>query len=74
MSIEYNPNGLLDAVISKNGLKNDAALARFLRVAPPVISKTRRFKLPVGAGMVLKCHEIGGMPVPAIREFVGGEA
>lgn len=74
MSAEYNPGGLLDAIKAKHLLKNDAALARFLRVAPPVISKTRRCKLPVGAGMVLKCHEIGGMPVPEIREFVGGEA
>lgn len=71
---EYNANGLMDAVTEKNKLKNDAALARFLGVAHPVISKVRHNRLPVGATMILKCHEIGGIAIPAIRAFVGGEA
>jgi hypothetical protein len=72
--LKYDPNGLLDAVIAKHKLKNDAAIARFLGVAPPVISKTRGFTLPVGPTMILKLHEIAGMEVPAIRAFVGGAA
>jgi hypothetical protein len=70
----YDPNGLLDAVMEKHDLNNDAALARFFGVAAPVISKIRNFRLPVGASMILKCHEIGCMTLPEIRWFVGGRA
>jgi plasmid maintenance system antidote protein VapI len=69
-----NPNGLMDAVMQKLGAKNDAALARGLQVAPPVISKIRHGRLPVGPAMILKCHEIAGLPVPTIRGFIGGAA
>jgi hypothetical protein len=36
---DYDPNRVLDAIIRKLRLKNDAALSRVLEVAPPVISK-----------------------------------
>ncbi|MCE2832276.1 MAG: hypothetical protein LW709_09535 [Oxalobacteraceae bacterium] len=39
--IAYDPNNLLDSLIEKLHLKNDAALSRALEVAPPVISKIR---------------------------------
>ncbi|MES2077022.1 MAG: hypothetical protein V4462_15530, partial [Pseudomonadota bacterium] len=45
----YNPNRVLDAIIEKLQLKNDAALSRALEVAPPVISKIRHNTLPIGA-------------------------
>jgi len=35
---EYNPNRLLDSLIERFHLKNDAALSRALEVTPPVIS------------------------------------
>jgi hypothetical protein len=70
----YNPNGLLDAVATALKAKNDAALARSLKVQPPVLSKIRHHKLPVGPSFILKCHEIAGIPVATIRGFVGGEA
>ena len=35
----YDPNRLLDTLLEKMHLKNDAALSRALEVAPPVISK-----------------------------------
>jgi hypothetical protein len=72
MEIEYNPNGLLDEVIRKCQLKNDAALARQLGVPPPVISKTRHNKLIIGSSLILKIHEMCDMPVREIRSFVGG--
>lgn len=70
----YNPNGLMDAVMAQHALINDAALARKLGVAPPVISKIRRYGMPVGASMILKLHEICGVPVAEIRSFIGGAA
>jgi hypothetical protein len=70
----YDPNGLLDAVMEKHGLKNDAALAHFLKVAPPLVSKARHKRMPVGSSLILKCIEIGGMTLQEIRGFVGGRA
>lgn len=50
----YDPNRLLDAIIERLNLKNDAALSRALEVAPPVISKIRHARLPVGASMLIR--------------------
>jgi plasmid maintenance system antidote protein VapI len=66
----YNPNGLLDALLAKKALKNDAALARELKVAPPVISKIRHGRLPVGARLILTIHETFDMPVRDIRAAI----
>ena len=57
---------LLDAVMAKLDLKNDAALARALEVAPPVISKIRHGRLPVGATILIRMHELTDI---AIREL-----
>lgn len=59
-------NDLLDAVMAKLDLKNDAALARTLDVAPPVISKIRHGRLPVGATLLIRMHEVTDI---AIREL-----
>ena len=40
---------LLDFLKTEHGLKNDAALAREMKVAPPVISKLKSGNLPLGA-------------------------
>jgi hypothetical protein len=71
MPDSYNPNRLLDELLRLLSLKNDAALARTLQVAPPVLSKIRHYRLPVGATMILRIHEIGNIPVKDIRDFLG---
>ena len=53
---DYDPNRLLDTLIEKLRLKNDAALSRALEVAPPVISKIRHRRLPVGASLLIRMH------------------
>ncbi|MYM31506.1 hypothetical protein GTP58_24535 [Duganella sp. CY15W] len=50
--IERNP--LLDHLLDMNNLVNDAALARVLEVAPPVISKIRNNRMPVGASLRIR--------------------
>jgi hypothetical protein len=62
------PNALLDHLRELAGLKNDAALARKLEVAPPVISKLRHYKLPLGDSLLLNMHETFGVPVAEMRE------
>lgn len=68
---QYDPNRLLDTLIRKLALKNDAALARALEVAPPVISKIRYSRLPVGASLLIRMHEVSGMSIYELREEMG---
>lgn len=68
---DYNPNRLLDFLIDKLGLKNDAALCRVLEVAPPVISKIRHMRLPVGASMLIRMHEVSDMSIRELRDVMG---
>ncbi|MDB5762910.1 MAG: hypothetical protein JWQ21_1905 [Herminiimonas sp.] len=67
----YNPNHLLDVLIEKLHLKNDAALSRALEVAPPVISKIRHRRLPVGASLLIRMHEVSTMSVRELRDLMG---
>jgi plasmid maintenance system antidote protein VapI len=67
----YNPDNLLDAMLEKLKLKNDAALSRALEVAPPVISKIRHRRLPVGASMLIRMHEVSNLSVGELREILG---
>ena len=67
----YNPNHLLDFLIEKMALKNDAALSRKLEVAPPVISKIRHRRLPIGASLLIRMHEVTGMSIRELRDLMG---
>lgn len=67
---QYDANGLLDHLLQRCSLKNDAALARHFQVAPPVISKLRHSRLPVGDSFVIRCIELGGLTLPEVRAFV----
>lgn len=69
--IVYNPDSLLDALIDKLGLKNDAALSRALEVAPPVISKIRHRRLPVGASLLIRMHEVSDLSIRQLRDLMG---
>ena len=63
----FDPNKLLDTVIEKLNLKNDAALSRKLEVRPPVISKIRHRRLPVGASLLIRMHEVTGLNIKELR-------
>jgi hypothetical protein len=69
----YNPNHLLDALIEQLNLKNDAALARALEVAPPMISKIRHRALPVGGAMLIRMHEISELSIAELRLLMGDQ-
>jgi hypothetical protein len=66
-----DPNALLDHLIGKLSLKNDAHLARVLEVAPPVISKVRNLRLPVGATLLISMHEETGYSIGELRALMG---
>src|SRR5438445_13320011 len=69
--VKYDPNRLLDTLIEKLHLKNDAALSRALEVAPPVISKIRHNRLPVGASLLIRMHEVSDMSIRDLRYLMG---
>ena len=65
-----DPNKLLDAIIEKLNLKNDAALSRILEVAPPVISKLRHGALPIGPTILIRMHEVSDMGIREMRALM----
>jgi len=65
-----NENMLLDLVAEMVNARNDAKLSRALGVAPPVISKVRHARLPVGAALVIKIHEVTGMAIALIKSHI----
>ena len=69
--VTYNPDNLLDSLIERLNLKNDAALSRALEVAPPVISKIRHRRLPVGASMLIRMHEVSDLSIRDLRYLMG---
>ena len=69
---DYDPNQLLDALIERMNLKNDAALSRMLEVQPPIISKIRHRRLPVGASLLIRMHEVTDMSIKELRDLMGG--
>jgi hypothetical protein len=62
---------LLDHLRARLGLRSDSALAGALRVAPPVISKIRHHRLPVGASLLIRMHEETGMEIKELRALMG---
>ncbi|MDB5840376.1 MAG: hypothetical protein JWQ23_2328 [Herminiimonas sp.] len=69
--IQYDPDNLLGSLIGKLNLKNDAALSRALEVAPPVISKIRHRRLPVGASLLIRMHEVTDLSIKDLRLLMG---
>lgn len=67
----YNPDHLLDTLREKLELRNDAGLSRALEVEPPVISKIRHRKLPVGASMLIRMHEVSNLSIKELRKLMG---
>ena len=67
----YDPNRLLDFLLEQLNLKNDAALCRLLEVSPPVISKVRHKRIPVGASLLIRMHEVSGLDIKDLRHLMG---
>lgn len=70
---KYDPDNLLDSLIGRFQLKNDARLSRFLGLEAPVISKLRHRRVPVGPGTLLRIHDKTGIAVNELRQLMGVE-
>jgi hypothetical protein len=67
----YDPGFLLDALIQKLHLKNDSELSDALEVPPPVIVKIRYRRLPVGAALLVRMHEVTALNIRELRDLMG---
>lgn len=66
----HDPDRLLDALLAKLRLKNDAALSRALGLRPPAISKIRHRKIPVGPVLLIRMHEASGLSIAELRQLM----
>jgi hypothetical protein len=64
-------NELVDLLIDCLQVRNDAGLSRAMKVAPPVISKIRHGKLPIGAAFIVAAHELTGVSVRNLKRVAG---
>jgi hypothetical protein len=71
--ISYEPNNLLDALMERLALKNDAMLSDLLKVGPPVISKIRHHKMPIGAALLIRMHEVSELSIGELRSLMGDQ-
>ena len=67
----YDPNAMLDTILTKLQLRNDAALSRLLEVQAPVISKIRHHRMPVSGALLVRLHEATGISVRALQDLMG---
>lgn len=67
----YDPNRLIDELISRLHLRNDASLARELGVPREIISKIRHRKRPIGPAMLITMHDISGLSIADLRTIMG---
>lgn len=67
---DYDPNRFVDWMRDAAGCRNDADLARALGVAPPVLSKIRHRRLPVGDSMLVRVSDYTGMSTLQIKQHL----
>lgn len=61
---------LLDTLRLVFSVKNDAVLAKRVRVAPPVICKMRSEAIPVSAKHMIVINEEFDMPIAEIKHLI----
>lgn len=62
-----DPGKLLDFLLVHLGLKNDAALAKYLNMTAPQISKMRHRYNLVSGDTLLLMHDTTGLTIPTLR-------
>lgn len=66
----FVPHALFDEIIKCYKLKNDAALARMLKISPANISRFRYSRRPIGASLILAVHDATNWPIKRIKELL----
>ena len=60
---------LIAGLVALHNLKNDAALAHKLEVAPPAISKVRNGRLLIGDSLLIKIQRAFKMTLPEVESL-----
>lgn len=63
-------DAFFDELIARGNFKNDAALCRVLRIAPPSVSNMRRGKIAIGPALLVRIHETLGVSFKYMRQYV----
>jgi plasmid maintenance system antidote protein VapI len=58
---------LVDTMIQELGLKNDARVAKLLKIPPSTISKWRHGTASVSGEKILRVHDVTGWSIEKIR-------
>jgi hypothetical protein len=58
---------LIDRVKDELGLRTDAAFAAAVQMHTVRVSRTRHGHFPVNARLLLRCHDISGIPIAELR-------
>lgn len=66
-------SAFLDRLIAENHLKTDAALSRFLDIAPPLISRIRSGRISFSSANIIAVHEKTGVSVADIKAALVAE-
>ncbi|RZT10196.1 hypothetical protein SAMN05216319_1351 [Duganella sp. CF402] len=67
----YDPGQLFDSTIAHLSLRNDRELCRQLQVAAPLLRKMRQRQLPISGVVLLRIHEITGISLLELRQWMG---
>lgn len=67
----YDAEHLLDSVIDKLDLKNDAALAQALEITAQDILEIRAMRKPIDAALLIRMHELTGLDIDRLRHMLG---
>lgn len=67
----YDPGRLLDAVLERLALRNDAALSAKLNIARPILRGIRHGRLPVTGSLLLWMQEATGYDIAELRALMG---
>lgn len=66
----YEQSRLLDELIRRNELKNDAALCRILQITPSVLSKIRHGRARLSGDVMIRMHEAFEIPISELRQLM----
>lgn len=67
----YDPTKLLNYLLELLALKNDAALSKVLNVPTANISRIRNLRRPLNARLLVRIHELTGIPTRELRAIMG---
>jgi len=68
---KFDPNPLLDTLLQKFKLRNDAELSHFLKVSASAISRLRSRQSPLTPGLLIRMHDATDMSIRELRALMG---